>query len=123
MSTKTILLIAQQASLGEILYTCLSELGGWNVTLSHSIQDGIELCMAICPNAILIDTSTSETDALLFIEQLKERSIHQSIPIVLMTARASWFTSEQLHQMGFAGAIAKPFDPLTLSAQVSHLLE
>lgn len=122
MSTKSILLIEDEASIREVMYICLSEFGGWRVTLANSIQDGVSLCLTTCPDAILIDASTSETDALIFIEQLKLHSITRSIPILLITARASWFTPEQLHQMGFTGAITKPFNPATLSTQVSRLL-
>lgn len=123
MHTKSILLIEHETSILEVLHTCLSEFGDWEVILSNSIQEGANLCMAIRPDVILLDTSTSERDALIFLEQLKQYSTHQSIPILLITARASWFTLDQLYQMGFAGAIAKPFDPSTLSAQISHLLE
>lgn len=122
MSTKSILLIEHEPSIREVLYACLSELGGWKVTLSSSIQEGVDLCMTICPDAILLDASASETDALIFIEQLKQHSITQSIPIVVITARANWFSINQLHQMGFAGAVTKPFNPATLTSQVSHLL-
>lgn len=90
--------------------------------LSDSIQAGVALCQRTCPDVILLDASTPETDALIFIEQLKQHSMSQSIPIVLISARASWFTQPQLHQMGFAGAIAKPFNPATLPHQVSYLL-
>lgn len=122
MVTKSILLIEPEASIREILHTCLSEFGGWRVMLSDSIQTGVDLCQRTCPDVILLDASTPETDALIFIEQLKQRSTSQSIPIVLITARANWFTLSQLHQMGFAGAITKPFNPATLATQVSRLL-
>lgn len=122
MSTKSILLIEHETSIREVLHTCLSEFGGWRVTLSQSIQEGVNLCMAICPDVVLLDTSTSETDALIFIEQLKQYSMARSIPILLITARASWFTIDQLHQMGFAGAITKPFNSSTISDQISRLL-
>ena len=122
MSTKSILLIEQEASLSEVLLTCLSELGGWSVVLSRTIQEGIELCLASAPDVILLDTSTAEIDALLFAEQLKRHSAIRCIPILLITARANWFTLRQLNQMGFAGAITKPFNPSTLPGQVSRLL-
>ncbi|HEY9639434.1 MAG TPA: response regulator [Coleofasciculaceae cyanobacterium] len=122
MSTKTVLLIEHEASIREVLYASFREFGGWRVTLSDSIKEGIDLCMATCPDAILLDTATAETDALIFIEQLKHHSMTQSIPILLITARANWFTSQQLQEMGFAGAITKPFNPSTLPAQVSYLL-
>ncbi|WP_088889570.1 response regulator [Leptolyngbya ohadii] len=123
MPTKSILLIEPESSLREVLYVCLHELGGWQVILSSSIQEGMRICQSIRPDAILLDTSTAETDALIFTEQLKQHSMTRSIPILLMTARASWFTPPQLRQMGFAGAIAKPFNPSTLSGQIAHLLE
>jgi len=122
MSRKSILLIEPEASIGEVLPTCLREFGGWRVMLSSSIKEGVDLCMITHLDVILLDASTFETDALIFIEQLKQQSLARSIPILLITARASWFTLEQLHQMGFAGAIAKPFNPLTLCSQISHFL-
>jgi CheY-like chemotaxis protein len=121
MSTKLILLIEYEDSVREVLRACLSEFGGWNVTVSRSIQEGVDLCISQRPDVILLDASVSETDALVFVEQLKCHSITQSIPILLITDRASWFTLGQLNQMGFAGAITKPFNPSTLIAQVSHL--
>lgn len=122
MSTKSILLIAHESSLREVLKTCLKELGHWKVTASDSIRQGIALCMANRPDAILLDTSTPEADALLFIERLKQYSIAHAIPILLITARAGWFTPAQFHEMGFAGVIAKPFDPATLTQQVASLV-
>ncbi|GAP98984.1 response regulator [Leptolyngbya sp. NIES-2104] len=123
MSDKTILLIEPEASLRAVLEISLSELGDWHVNVSSSIQQGIEQCKITQPDVILLDTSTPEIDALIFVEQLKYHSMARSIPILLITARADWFTSHQLQAMGFAGAIAKPFNPATLSAQIVHLLE
>lgn len=123
MSNRSILLIEHEASIREVLHTSLSEFGGWKVILSDSIREGVNLCKLVCPSAILLDTSASETDALIFLEQLKQHSVAQSIPILLLTARASWFTAEQLHQMGFSGAIAKPFNPFTVSTQIASLLK
>jgi CheY-like chemotaxis protein len=122
MPVRSILLIEREPSIREVLHACLSELGGWQVTESHSIQEGIQLCMANHPDAILLDASTSENDALIFVEQLKQYSIAQSIPIVLLSSRANWFTLGQLQKMGFVGAIAKPFNPTALIEQVSRLL-
>lgn len=123
MSDKTILLIEPEASLRAVLEVCLRELGGWYVNVSSSIQQGIEQFKVTQADVILLDTSTPEIDALIFVEQLKHHSVERSIPILLITARASWFTPRQLQAMGFAGAIAKPFDPSTLSAQIVHLLQ
>lgn len=120
---KSVLVIEYEADIREILHTCLSEFDDWRVTLSSSIQEGIALCVALSPDVILLDASTAEADALLFMEQLKQQSTTQSVPILLITARASWFSLHELNQMGFAGAIAKPFKPSTLPHQVARLLK
>jgi len=122
MATKSILLIEHEASLREVLGACLQELGGWDVMFSSSIREGIQLCDRRKPQLILMDTSTPEVDALIFIEQLKTVSHDQAIPILLISSRASWLTPQQLHQMGFAGAISKPFDPSSLPTQIGNLL-
>lgn len=122
MATKSILLIEHEASLREVLRDSLQEFGGWQVTLANSIREGICLCEQTRPHLILMDTSTPELDALLFAEELKTYSLSRAIPMLLISSRASLFTPRQLHQMGFAGAISKPFNPSTLPAQIIHLL-
>lgn len=123
MASKSILLIEYEPGLREVLKAALQEFGGWQVMLSGSIREGIQLCQQTHPQAILVDTSTAEMDALLFVEQLKSYSMQQAIPILLISSRASLFTAQQLHQMGFAGAISKPFNPSTLPAQIVRLLK
>ncbi len=123
MATKSILLIEHEASLRAVLRASLQEFGGWQVTLSSSIREGIHLCEQAHPHLILIDTSAPELDALLFVEQLKTYSLSQDIPILLISSRAVLFTEQQLRQMGFAGAISKPFNPSTLPDQIIHLLK
>ncbi|WP_204140075.1 response regulator [Halomicronema sp. CCY15110] len=123
MAIQSILLIEHEIGLREVLGACLKELGGWDVMLSSSIREGILMCEQQRPNLILVDTSTPEMDALLFIEQLKTHSHDQSIPILLISSRARLFTPEQLSEMGFAGAITKPFNPFTLPQYITRLMK
>ncbi|WP_198807657.1 response regulator [Leptolyngbya sp. BL0902] len=122
MPSPRLLLIEHEASLREVLGACLGELGDWDVTTSRFIQEGILLCKKHRPDVILVDASTPEADALLLMEQLKRDSLNQAIPIVLISAKADWFTAPELHQMGFLGAISKPFNPSTLSAKIHHMM-
>ncbi|WP_277622049.1 response regulator [Latilactobacillus sakei] len=115
-------MIENEAGLRDILGDCLSELGGWEVRLSESIQEGIVLCEEQRPDVILMDASTSENDAILLVEQLKQYSVSQSVPILLISSLANWFSLQEFRQMGFSGAISKPFNPSTLSSQVYRLM-
>ncbi|MGF1570958.1 MAG: response regulator [Nodosilinea sp.] len=123
MSGKSILLIEHEENLRDVLSDCLSELGGWVVTAATSLKNGLDLWTNANPDVVLVDASTPEPDALILIEKLKQYSITQTVPIVLITAKANWFTLNDFRQMGFAGAINKPFNPSTLSSQVSLLVE
>lgn len=122
MPGSRLLLIEYEASLRDVLGACLGDLGDWEVTSSQSIQEGILLCHHYHPDVILVDDATPEADALLLMEQLKRDSQRQAIPLVLISAKADWFTASDLHQMGFLGAISKPFNPSKLSAQIHRLV-
>lgn len=122
MPSNSILLIENEAGLRDVLGDCLKELGGWEVRLSGSVQEGIKLCEEKRPDVILIDASISENDAILLVEQLKQYSVRQSVPLLLISSRANWFTLKEFRQMGFSGAISKPFNPSTLSSQVHRLM-
>ncbi|HIK43339.1 MAG TPA: response regulator [Leptolyngbyaceae cyanobacterium M65_K2018_010] len=121
MSQRSILLIEYEANLREILGDCLIELGHWQVTPSSSIQEGVELCSKSRPDVILMDSSSPEIDVLIYAEKLKRYAKKQSVPIILISTKANWFTLKELNQMGFAGAINKPFNPCDLSSQVTRL--
>lgn len=123
MPSYSILLIEYEASLREVFRDCLKELGGWHVTPTESIENGLELCSKHRPDVILVDASTPEQDALILIEQLKQYSVDNDIPIVLISTKADWFTVQELRHMGFSGAINKPFNPSTLSSQVLHWMQ
>ncbi|MBD1872923.1 response regulator [Nodosilinea sp. FACHB-131] len=122
MPSNSILLIENEAGLRDILGDCLRELGGWEVRLSGSVQEGIKLCEEKRPDVILIDTSISESDAILLFEELKQYSFRQSVPLLLLSSRANWFTLKEFRRMGFSGAISKPFNPSTLSSQIYRLM-
>lgn len=122
MPGSRLLLIEHEASLRDVLGACLGDLGDWEVTSSQSIQEGITLCHQYQPDVILVDDATPEANALSLMEQLKRDSQRQAIPIILISAKADWFTVSELHQMGFLGAISKPFNPFHLSAKIHRMV-
>lgn len=122
MHRKLILLIDHEVSVREVLRVCLSSLGGWNVLSVASLQEGLNLLKTNTPDAILLDLPKVETDGFTFIQELRDRLVTPSIPVLLITGKARWFTRQQLQELGVSGAIAKPFNPITLPTQISDLL-
>lgn len=122
MHRKLILLIDHEVSVREVLRVCLSSLGGWNVLSVASLQEGLHLLKTNTPDAILLDSPKVETDGFTFMQELRERLVTPSIPVLLITGKARWFSRQQLQELGVSGAIAKPFNPITLPTQISALL-
>ncbi len=121
MSQKLILLIDHESSVRTVLQVCLSQLGGWDVLSVSSLESGLATLDSRQPDAILLDSPVLEINAVPFIWRLRQH-VAQSVPILLITARAKWFSPQQLQEMGVEGAILKPFNPITLPAQVAALL-
>ncbi len=122
MSGKLILLIDREVSVREVLQVCLSHIGGWDVLSVSSLQEGLEILLTNKPDAIVLDDPLLGMDNLSSVQEFRNHPLTASIPIVLVTARARWFSSCQLKQLGIVGAIAKPFDPMTLPEQLAKLL-
>jgi CheY-like chemotaxis protein len=122
MTTKLVLLVDNEANVREIVQACLQDLGGWDVQLAASAQEGLDTAVAVQPDAIVLDISMLEIDGLTFLQKLRANPVTQLIPVVLLTAKARWFTPHQLQSFGVAGAIAKPFNPISLSNEIANAL-
>jgi CheY-like chemotaxis protein len=122
MSGKLILLIDHEVSVREVLQVCLSHIGDWDVLSVSSLQEGLEILLTNKPDAIVLDEPLLGMDNFSSVQEFRNHPLTTSIPIVLVTATARWFSSCQLKQLGIVGAIAKPFDPMTLPEQLAKLL-
>jgi CheY-like chemotaxis protein len=122
VTAKTILLIDDEASVRELVDACLSDLAGWNVITVASAQEGLKQLTIAHPDAILLDVLMPGMDAITFVQRLHQNPLTQSIPVLLLTVRAPWFTPGKLQQLGIVAAIAKPFNPVTLPNVIAHAL-
>jgi len=122
MFTKLVLLVDNEANVREVVQACLQDLGGWDVQSVASAQEGLDTAVAVQPDAIVLDISMLEIDGLAFLQKLRANPVTQLIPVVLLTAKARWFTAQQLQSFGVAGAIAKPFNPISLTNQIANAL-
>jgi len=122
MTTKLVLLVDNEANVREVVQACLQDLGGWDVQSVASAQEGLDTAVAVQPDAIVLDSSMLEIDGLTFLQKLRANPVTQFIPVVLLTAKARWFTPRQLQSFGVTGAIAKPFNPASLTNEIANAL-
>ena len=122
MTTKLVLLVDDEAHVREVVEACLKDLGGWNVQSVASGHEGLDKLAVVQADAIVLDISMPGMDGFMFLRQLRANPFTQSIPVVLLTARARWFTLKQLQSLGVVGAIAKPFNPVSLTKEIAKAL-
>lgn len=122
MSDKHILLIDDEKQLNKVVQMCLHKLGGWTLLVAESGAEGLQLAESQQPDAILLDVMMPDMDGLSVLQQLRENPVTQSIPVIMFTAKVPSLIEEQYADLGIAGIIAKPFDPLELVNQVSNAL-
>ncbi|MGG6270456.1 response regulator [Leptolyngbya sp. AN03gr2] len=122
MSAKRILLIDDEKRLARVIQACLSKLGGWTVTVAASGAEGLVKATEQ-PDAILLDIMMPDMDGLTLLRQLKENTLTQGIPVILLTAKLPAIDADQAESLAIAGMIAKPFEPLHLAEQIAEILD
>lgn len=122
MPSKRILIIDGEADIREATQICLEITGQWEVLKACNGPEGIAIAMDEIPDAILLDIMMPEMDGLTILKKPQENSKTREIPVIVLTAKAQ--SSEQRHfnQLNVSSVIAKPYDPMTLSDQISLVL-
>lgn len=122
MPKRVILLLEPDEVVRELLLVCLDSLGGWTVIASASTHASWDEVQAQACDVILLDEAVLEDDSPYFLKELSDNLTTVDIPIVLLIHHALWLTSEHPPESPIVGAIAKPFNPLTLPIEIAHLL-
>ncbi len=122
LTSKRILFIDDELHVRQVVKACLESLGGWNVLLASSGQEGLVKAISEKPDAILLDVMMPGMDGLILLQQLKGNPVTVSIPVVFLTARHSLAEPHRLQALGVKGAITKPFNSLTLVPQIANAL-
>jgi CheY-like chemotaxis protein len=75
------------------------------------------------PDLILLDVTMPRLDGYETCRRLKADSQTRCIPVIFLTAKAQRGEKEIGLRAGALGYLTKPFDPLTLRAQILGILE
>ena len=75
------------------------------------------------PNLIMLDVMMPGMDGPTTLKELRKNSLTAAIPVVFVTARAQSREVEHFISLGAQGVISKPFNPMTLAAQVGDFLQ
>jgi CheY-like chemotaxis protein len=122
LANKQILVIDQESNMRQIVQTCLKTLGGCDVILAESGQDGLNKAETAQPDAILLEGMMTEMKLENWFDQLQANPKTQLIPVIFLTEKLSLTERHRFLALGAVGAISKPFDPLTLASQIAAIL-
>lgn len=86
-------------------------------------QQAIEKAAQFIPDIILLDMMMPEKDGLQACKEIRQRTTTQSIPIILLTARADEETKLKALSAGASDFLPKPFSTTELHVRIKNLVE
>jgi CheY-like chemotaxis protein len=118
-----ILYVDDEADIREVAQMSLELDPDLEVRTCASGADAIDHAAAWRPELILLDVMMPGMDGPTVFARLREQPETATIPVVFITARTQASEVAAFRELGARGVLAKPFDPMTLAAQVRALLE
>jgi len=121
---RLILIIDDEDDIREVAALALETTAGWETITACSGPDGIRAAAdpKRRPSAILMDVMMPGMDGPTAFRELQLKPEIADIPVLLLTAKVQGVDQRRFAGLGVAGVLFKPFDPLTLAAQISAAL-
>jgi CheY-like chemotaxis protein len=121
-SMRRILIIDDEDDIREVAALSLESIAGWKVTTANSGAAGIQAAIAGQPDAILMDVMMPSMDGPTTFKEMQATPSIAHIPVVLLTAKVQGVDQRRFADLGVAGVLMKPFDPITLADEMSAAL-
>lgn len=120
-SLKKILYAEDEEDIKEIAVLAIEAIGGFEVATCNCGSDVLELARKFQPQLILLDVMMPVMDGPATLLALKKDPQLKHIPVIFLTAKIMHEEIGRFKAMGAIDIIAKPFDPMTLSAQIQTI--
>ena len=120
---KCILIVDDEESIQKVVSLSLKMEASWASIRASSGAEAIRQAEKHQPAAILLDVMMPDMDGIVTFEALSKNPNTKAIPVVLLTAKTQASEKRLFQEIGVAGVITKPFDPLALASKVAQLLE
>ncbi len=116
-----ILYAEDEDDIREIAVLAIETIGGFEIATCSSGGEVLALAQQFQPQIILLDVMMPIMDGPTTLLALKEHPQLQHIPVVFLTAKIMNDEINRFKNMGAIDVIAKPFDAMTLSAQIQTI--
>ncbi len=117
-----ILIIDDEEDIRAVASLSLETVAGWEVALASSGAQGLARAESLQPEAILLDVMMPGMDGPATLRALRGNPRTARIPVLMLTAKVQRSEQTQMLELGAKAVLEKPFDPLTLAAQIADIL-
>ena len=118
---KRILYVEDEPDIQTIARIALETVGGFTVEICSSGPEALEKVDAFAPDLILLDVMMPDMDGPSTMRALRSQTGATDTPIIFITAKVQTQEVESYKALGAIDVIAKPFDPMTLSAKIQEI--
>ncbi|MBV9468824.1 MAG: response regulator [Abitibacteriaceae bacterium] len=115
------MMIEDEADIQAVAGMALEAVGGFTVQVCSSGREAVQCAAAFAPDLILLDVMMPGMDGPTTLKSLREIPAMAATPVIFMTAKVQPHEVARYQELGAIDVIAKPFDPMTLSATVTSI--
>jgi CheY-like chemotaxis protein len=123
MELKRIMYAEDEPDIQAVAKLALEMVGGFEVLLCDNGQKALDQVKGFAPDLILLDVMMPSMDGPTALKHLRADPATANIPVIFLTAKVQPLEVSQYKEQGALDVIAKPFDPMTLAAQVRAVWE
>lgn len=119
---RRVMYVEDDPDIRAIAEIALQDVGGFTAVLCESGAEALEVAPGFDPELVLLDVMMPGMDGPATLRALRQLPDMSTVPVIFMTARLQRSEIEEYRELGAAGVIPKPFDPMTLAEQIAEIL-
>ena len=117
---RTVVVADDEPDIRELARLALERVGGHRVLVAADGRQAAELVALHDPDAVLLDVNMPGLDGPGTLRLMREQAA--AAPVVFLTAGVQESRLAGLEELDVAGVLSKPFDPISLAAELGALL-
>jgi CheY-like chemotaxis protein len=114
-----ILYVEDEPDIQAVARMALEAVGGFTLQVCSSGEEALQTAVEFAPDLLLLDVMMPGMDGPTTLQELRNLPDLANTPAVFMTAKVQPQEIEQFKSFGALDVIPKPFDPMTLSDQIT----
>ncbi len=121
MRERSVLIVDDDAGIRLIADLSLSEGAGWQVVTAASGEEALAILEKERPDLIVLDVMMPGMSGMSVLAAIRKRGLAEDVPVIFMTAKVQSQEMSAYSELGVAGVISKPFDPVGLAREMDDL--